>query len=50
MEVLDLLFDAIEKAGHHGKVELGMDVAASEFWVPEKQVYDLDFKTPDSKG
>jgi len=21
-----------------------MDVAASEFWVPEKKVYDLDFK------
>lgn len=21
-----------------------MDVAASEFWVPEKKCYDLDFK------
>ncbi len=30
--------------GHNGKVELGMDVAASEFWVPEKKIYDLDFK------
>jgi enolase len=37
--------DAIEKAGHTGKIVLGMDVAASEFWVPEKNVYDLDFKT-----
>lgn len=26
---------AIEKAGHTGKVVLGMDVAASEFYVPE---------------
>jgi enolase len=37
--------DAIERAGHTGKIVLGMDVAASEFWVPEKNVYDLDFKT-----
>ena len=43
-EGLDLLMAAIEKAGHSGKVMLGMDVAASEFWVPEKKVYDLDFK------
>jgi len=35
---------AIEKAGHIGKVVLGMDVAASEFWVPESKIYDLDFK------
>lgn len=27
-----------------------MDVAASEFWVPEKQVYDLDFKTANNDG
>jgi len=36
-EGLDLLMAAIEKAGHSGKVMLGMDVAASEFWVPEKK-------------
>ena len=28
---LDLIKDAIEKAGYTGKVEVGMDVAASEF-------------------
>ena len=27
--------EAIEKAGHTGKIVLGMDVAASEFYVPE---------------
>lgn len=52
-EGLDLLMEAIEKAGkiiqliilgHNGKVKVGMDVAASEFWIPEKKVYDLDFK------
>jgi len=32
---LDLLMTAIEKAGHTGKIVLGMDVAASEFFVPE---------------
>jgi enolase len=27
--------EAIGKAGHTGKIELGMDVAASEFYRPE---------------
>lgn len=36
---------AIDKAGHSGKIVLGMDVAASEFYVPEKNHYDLDFKS-----
>eukprot|EP01121_Diplochlamys_sp_Union-15-3_P012197 TRINITY_DN3625_c0_g1_i1.p1 TRINITY_DN3625_c0_g1~~TRINITY_DN3625_c0_g1_i1.p1 ORF type:complete len:463 (-),score=136.13 TRINITY_DN3625_c0_g1_i1:44-1348(-) len=42
-EGLDLLKQAIEKAGYTGKVEIGMDVAASEFYSEGK--YDLDFKT-----
>jgi enolase len=42
--------EAIEMAGHKGKVDLGMDVAASEFWVPEKKMYDLDFKTANNDG
>lgn len=42
--------ESIEKAGHTGKVVIGMDVAASEFWNPEKKVYDLDFKTPNNDG
>merc|ERR1711988_629194 len=45
-EGLDLLVEAIEKAGYTGKVKIGMDVAASEFW--EEEVYDLDFKTEDN--
>lgn len=39
---------AIEKAGHLGKVDVGMDVAASEFLVDGK--YDLDFKNPNNDG
>lgn len=27
--------EAIEAAGHLGKIDLGMDVAAAEFWLPE---------------
>jgi enolase len=49
-EGLDLLTEAIEKAGYTGKVKIGMDVAASEFWLDEKKVYDLDFKTKDNDG
>ncbi|KAL5242974.1 hypothetical protein ACI65C_010384 [Semiaphis heraclei] len=47
-EGLRLIETAIEKAGYKGKVEIGMDVAASEFFVDGK--YDLDFKNKsDSK-
>lgn len=42
--------EAIEKSGHKGKIELGMDVAASEFWVEGEKVYDLDFKTDNNDG
>ncbi|KAH9510358.1 hypothetical protein Btru_042886 [Bulinus truncatus] len=45
-EGLELLKEAIEKAGYTGKVEIGMDVAASEFYKEGK--YDLDFKNKDS--
>jgi len=43
-EGLDLLNQAISKAGYNGKVVIGMDVAASEFYTEDKR-YDLDFKT-----
>merc|ERR1719230_1530060 len=36
-EALDVLMDAINKSGHAGKVKIGTDVAASEF-------YDKDSK------
>ncbi|KAI9027148.1 enolase [Phycomyces nitens] len=45
-EGLDLLVAAIEKAGYTGKVKIGMDCAASEFYKEGK--YDLDFKNPNS--
>lgn len=40
---LELIKTAIEKAGYTGKVEIGMDVAASEFYKDSK--YDLLWKT-----
>ena len=43
-EGLNLVVEAIEKAGYTGKVKIGMDVAASEFYTEDKK-YDLDFKT-----
>mmetsp|Transcript_35308 Transcript_35308/g.6374 ORF Transcript_35308/g.6374 Transcript_35308/m.6374 type:complete len:175 (-) Transcript_35308:394-918(-) len=49
-EALTLLMEAIEKAGHTGKVQIGMDVAASEFYKSEENKYDLDFKTTNNDG
>ncbi|CAJ1430865.1 unnamed protein product, partial [Effrenium voratum] len=43
-EALDVLMEAIKKSGHEGKVKIGTDVAASEFWRPDQKKYDLDFK------
>jgi len=45
-DALNLIQDAIEKAGYTGKIEIGMDVAASEFH--KDGCYDLDFKNPNS--
>eukprot|EP00179_Madagascaria_erythrocladioides_P007357 CAMPEP_0198320728 /NCGR_PEP_ID=MMETSP1450-20131203/9600_1 /TAXON_ID=753684 ORGANISM="Madagascaria erythrocladiodes, Strain CCMP3234" /NCGR_SAMPLE_ID=MMETSP1450 /ASSEMBLY_ACC=CAM_ASM_001115 /LENGTH=440 /DNA_ID=CAMNT_0044024219 /DNA_START=57 /DNA_END=1379 /DNA_ORIENTATION=+ len=49
-EGLKLLEEAIEVAGYTGKIKIGMDVAASEFWKDDKKVYDLDFKNPSNDG
>ncbi|XP_072386712.1 enolase [Diabrotica undecimpunctata] len=43
---LELIKVAIANAGYTGKIEIGMDVAASEFHKEGK--YDLDFKNPNS--
>lgn len=48
-EGLDLIMEAIDKAGYTGKVKIGIDVAASEFFTDDKK-YDLDFKTPNNSG
>ncbi|KAJ2662402.1 phosphopyruvate hydratase [Coemansia sp. RSA 1199] len=45
-EGLSLLTEAIENAGYTGKVKIGMDSAASEFYKDGK--YDLDFKNSES--
>lgn len=45
-EALELIKEAIKAAGYEGKIEVGMDVAASEFCKNGK--YDLDFKNPKS--
>jgi len=46
---LELVKQAIEKAGYTGKVKIGMDVAASEFHKEDGK-YDLDFKTKNNDG
>lgn len=45
ISALELLKNAIAKAGYTDKIVIGMDVAASEFYKAGK--YDLDFKSPD---
>jgi len=42
---LELLMEAISKAGYSDKCTVGLDVASSEFKVADKDMYDLDFKT-----
>ncbi|MCD7449302.1 Enolase [Datura stramonium] len=48
-EGLELLKTAIDKAGYTGKVVIGMDVAASEFYGKDK-TYDLNFKEENNNG
>jgi enolase len=45
-ESLELLSEAIKKAGYEGKIHIALDVASSEFYKEGK--YDLDFKNPNS--
>ncbi|KAL3675790.1 hypothetical protein R1sor_025738 [Riccia sorocarpa] len=49
-EGLELLKVAIDKAGYTGKVVIGMDVAASEFYGAEDKKYDLNFKEEGNDG
>lgn len=41
-EALEVLTEAIEKAGYTGQVHIALDVASSEFYKEGK--YDLNFK------
>jgi enolase len=45
---LEMLMEAVKKAGYLDKCTVGLDVAASEFKVPGENKYDLDFKTKGS--
>jgi len=49
IEGVDLLMESISKAGYSGLVEIGMDVASSEFLTKDGR-YDLDFKTQPNDG
>lgn len=44
-ETLEIIMEAIENSGHAGKITLGMDVAASEFYDAKAQTYNLSQKT-----
>jgi enolase len=48
-EAFNLLHSAIEKSGHKGKVVLGMDCAASEFYEEDSKKYNLLFKNKNEK-
>jgi len=45
----ELVMEAIKKAGYEGKCKVGMDVAASEFWVAEEKIYDLGLWYPEAE-
>lgn len=47
-EALDLISEAIEKAGYTGQIKIAMDVASSEFYKEDVKKYDLDFKVSQS--
>lgn len=40
-EALDLILEAINAAGHKGKIDIGLDVAASEFFDEKTKNYNL---------
>jgi len=48
-EAFALLNAAIEKSGHKGKIVLGMDCAASEFYEEDTKKYNLLFKSKTEK-
>mmetsp|Transcript_2818 Transcript_2818/g.1922 ORF Transcript_2818/g.1922 Transcript_2818/m.1922 type:complete len:292 (-) Transcript_2818:36-911(-) len=43
-DALELIAEAIKNAGHEGKVEIGLDAAASEFFDPKTKNYNLSQK------
>ena len=46
---VELIMEAIAKAGYEGKCKVGMDVAASEFKIEGEDCYDLGMWYPDAE-
>ena len=42
---LEIITEAIHNSGHEGKIKIGLDVAASEFYDAEANTYNLSAKT-----
>jgi enolase len=42
---LEIIMEALENSGHSGKVDIGLDVAASEFYDPKAKTYNFSQKT-----
>lgn len=44
-ETLELIMEAIRDAGHEGKIDIGLDVAASEFYDSKTHKYNMSQKS-----
>ena len=42
---LEIISEALHNSGHDGKVDIGLDVAASEFYDPKNKTYNFSQKT-----
>jgi enolase len=42
---LEIIQEALKNSGHEGRVDIGLDVAASEFYDPKKKTYNFSQKT-----
>ncbi len=45
IETLDIIMEAIKNAGHEGKIDIAIDVAASEFYDPKTKNYNMSMKS-----
>ena len=49
-DALDLIIEAVDKAGYTNRIGIAMDVAASEFWNNDLKKYDLGRLTNNNKN
>lgn len=42
---MEIIQEAIKNSGHEGRIEIGLDVAASEFYDAKNNTYNLSQKT-----